>query len=52
MVTSSIDTPGSSYSSGMKAMPTRVWHRVHARLMKLDGLAKRIINLEKKQHDK
>ena len=52
MVTSSIDTPGSSYSSGMKAMPTRVWHRVHARLMKLDELAKRLINLEKNQHDK
>jgi UDP-3-O-[3-hydroxymyristoyl] glucosamine N-acyltransferase len=51
MVTNSIDTPGSSYSSGMKAMPTRIWHRVHARLMKLDDLAKRLKNLEKKQHD-
>lgn len=52
MVTKSIDTPGNSYSSGMKAMPTPVWHRVHARLMKLDEMAKRLLSLEKKQQDK
>lgn len=52
MVSSSIDTPGTSYSSGVKAVPTQLWHRIHARLMKLDDLAKRLISLEKKQQDK
>ena len=52
MVTNSLDTPGSSYSSGMKAMPTTTWHRIHARLMRLDDLAKRLKNVEKKQRDK
>lgn len=47
LVTNSIGEAG-SFSSGMKAMPTKTWHRLHARLMNIDDMAKRLRNLEKK----
>lgn len=47
MVTKSIPEAG-SYSSGISAENTAIWHRVHARLKLLDDMAKRLLHIEKK----
>ncbi|MBI1421965.1 MAG: UDP-3-O-(3-hydroxymyristoyl)glucosamine N-acyltransferase [Gammaproteobacteria bacterium] len=47
MITKSITEAG-SYSSGISAETTAVWHRLHARLKKLDDMAKRFQHIEKK----
>ncbi|MEJ2360371.1 MAG: UDP-3-O-(3-hydroxymyristoyl)glucosamine N-acyltransferase [Gammaproteobacteria bacterium] len=47
MVTKSIPETG-SYSSGISAETTAIWHRLHARLKTLDDMAKRLRQIEKK----
>lgn len=47
MVTKSIPEAG-SYSSGISAESTVIWHRLHARVKTLDDLAKRMRQIEKK----
>jgi UDP-3-O-[3-hydroxymyristoyl] glucosamine N-acyltransferase len=46
MVSKSIKESG-SYSSGISAENTAVWHRMHARLKQLDDMAKRLQHIEK-----
>lgn len=45
-IMSSIETPG-IYASGFQARPHREWFKMLARMMKLEDMEKRIINLEK-----
>lgn len=47
MVSKSIYEAG-SYSSGISAESTAIWHRLHARFKMLDNLAKRMRQIEKK----
>ena len=47
MVSKSIPEAG-SYSSGISAENTAIWHRLHARLKQLDDIAKRLLHIEKK----
>jgi len=47
MVTKSIPEAG-SYSSGISAENTAIWHRLHARIKKLDDMAKRLQHIDKK----
>jgi len=47
MVTKSIPESG-SYSSGVSAENTAIWHRLHARIKQLDDMAKRLQHIEKK----
>jgi UDP-3-O-[3-hydroxymyristoyl] glucosamine N-acyltransferase len=47
LVTKSLLEPG-SYSSGIPVENTAIWHRVHARIKKLDNIAKRLLQVEKK----
>ena len=47
MVTKSIPASG-SYSSGISAENTTIWHRLHARIKQLDDMAKRLRHIEKK----
>jgi UDP-3-O-[3-hydroxymyristoyl] glucosamine N-acyltransferase len=47
MVTKSIPDAG-SYSSGISAENTAIWHRLHARIKLLDDMAKRLQQIEKK----
>ncbi|MGA9575416.1 MAG: UDP-3-O-(3-hydroxymyristoyl)glucosamine N-acyltransferase [Lysobacterales bacterium] len=56
MITKSITQPGTVWSSGMPAQPSREWNRSIAHLRKLEKLALRVLNLEKQsgkkpQHD-
>lgn len=48
MITKSIEQAGTVWSSGMPAQPLRDWHRSIAHLRKLDKLAQRVLNLEKR----
>jgi UDP-3-O-[3-hydroxymyristoyl] glucosamine N-acyltransferase len=47
MVSKSIPESG-SYSSGISAENTAIWHRVHARIKQLDDMGKRLHHIEKK----
>lgn len=47
MVSKSIPEAG-SYSSGISAENTAIWHRLHARIKQLDDMAKRLLHIEKK----
>lgn len=47
LVTKSIAKPG-SYSSGLAVEPSRLWHKISARLRRLDDLARRLVALETK----
>lgn len=46
MVTKSITEPG-VYSSGIPSQPNKDWHRMNARMRKLDALSKKVTQLEK-----
>lgn len=41
-------TQADTYSSGLPVQPNRLWNRIGARLRQLDGLARRLAQLEKK----
>ncbi|MDO7083281.1 UDP-3-O-(3-hydroxymyristoyl)glucosamine N-acyltransferase [Pseudocolwellia sp. AS88] len=45
MVTKSMTEPG-VYSSGMPALPNKEWHKMNARVRKLDSVIKRLSTLE------
>lgn len=45
MVTKSMSHPG-VYSSGMPVSPNKDWHKMNARVRKLDGMSKRLSTLE------
>lgn len=47
LVAQSIAEPG-LYSSGLTVEPNRLWNKISARLRRLDDLARRLANLEKK----
>lgn len=47
MISKSIPEPG-SYSSGISAENTAIWHRLHGRIKQLDDMAKRLLHIEKK----
>jgi UDP-3-O-[3-hydroxymyristoyl] glucosamine N-acyltransferase len=46
MVTKNIKEPG-VYSSGMPAAPNSEWNKTNARVKRLDGLTRRVKELEK-----
>lgn len=46
-VTKSITEPGTVWSSGLPARPTREWNRTVAHIHKLEKLARRVLRLEK-----
>ncbi|MDX1380779.1 MAG: UDP-3-O-(3-hydroxymyristoyl)glucosamine N-acyltransferase, partial [Xanthomonadales bacterium] len=52
MVVKSIDEAGSTWSSGLPAMPQRAWNRVLGRLKNIDELARLVRRLAKKTDGK
>lgn len=51
MVVRSIDEAGSTWSSGLPAMPQRAWNRVLGHLRKIDELARRVRQMAKNDGD-
>ena len=49
VITKSITEPGTVWSTAIPAQPLRDWNRSVAHLRKLEKLAQRVLNLEKKK---
>ncbi|MDD9815171.1 MAG: hypothetical protein OXU31_04215 [Gammaproteobacteria bacterium] len=47
LVNSDITQPGTTWSNAIEARPRRRWNRTHARLHRLDEIAKRLRALER-----